>query len=106
MLFLMLLAGVSTLLGALSLHYLRHTKAQKLALATALFATFLYPHLILNGMILAIGMVTYPVSVGLLVFLLFVGINGAIGRLCWRWATRKPAEKEEGTAAAPLIITG
>jgi len=105
-LFLMLMAGASTLLGALSLFYLRQCKGQKLALAAALLATLLYPLLILDGVILAIGVVTFPVSVGLLALLLFVAINAAIGRLCWRWATRKPAEKVVETATAPLIITG
>jgi hypothetical protein len=105
-LFLMLTAGASTLLGALSLFYLRRSKGQKLALSAALFATLLYPLLILDGVILAIGVVTFPVSVGLLALLLFIAINAAIGRLCWRWATRKPAEKVVETAAAPLIITG
>ena len=104
-LLLMLMAGTSTLLGALSLFYLRRSKEQKLALAAALLATLLYPLLILDGMILAIGVVTFPVSVGLLAFLLFIAINAAIGRVCWRWATRKRAEKVEGTAASPLIIT-
>jgi hypothetical protein len=106
-LFLMVLAGVSTLLGALSLFYLRRTKEQKFALAAALFATLLYPLLILNGVLLAIGAVTYPVSVGLLVLVLFLGINGAIGRLCWRCVNQKPMENRESAAAsAPLIITG
>ena len=103
-LFLMVLAGVSTLLGALSLYYLRRSQDQRVALAAALFATLLYPMLILDGVLLAIGMVTYPISVGLLVLVLFLGINAAIGRLCWRWATRKPAP-ETGTKAAPLVIT-
>jgi hypothetical protein len=93
------------LLGALSLFYLRRSKDQKLALATALFATLLYPLLILNGVILAIGVFTFPVSVALLALLAFIAINGAIGRHCWRWATRKPAEKP-AAATAPLIITG
>jgi hypothetical protein len=92
-LFLMLMAGASTLLGALSLFYLRRSKGQKLALTTALFATLLYPLLILDGVILAIGVVTFPVSVGLLAFLLFIAINAAIGRLCWRWATESRRTK-------------
>ncbi|MFN0018115.1 MAG: hypothetical protein ACKVP0_07650 [Pirellulaceae bacterium] len=104
-LFLMLLAGASTLLGALSLFYLRRSKGQKLVLAAAFFATLLYPMLILDGVILAIGIATYPVSVALLALLAFIAINGAIGRLCWRWATRKPAENP-AAATAPLIITG
>ncbi|MCE9529432.1 MAG: hypothetical protein K8R36_25565 [Planctomycetales bacterium] len=108
-LFLMLMAGASTLLGALSLFYLRRSKDQKLALAAALFATLLYPMLILNGLVLAIGVFTFPVSVALLALLAFIAINGALGRLCWRWATRKPAEKpaeKPAAIAAPLIITG
>lgn len=106
-LFLMVLAGVSTLLGALSLFYLRRTKEQKVAIAAALLATLLYPLLIINGLLLAIGAVTYPVSVGLLVAVLFLGINAAIGRLCWRWVNQKPVENREPAAAsAPLIITG
>ena len=110
-LFLMVMAGVSTLLGALSLYYLRRSPVQgnipqRLALAAALLATLLYPLLILNGVLLAIGAVTYPVSVGLLTLVLFIAINAALGRLCWRWATRKPVEKLEGTASSPLIITG
>jgi hypothetical protein len=105
MLFLMVLAGASTLLGALSLYYLRRTKEQRFALAAALFATLLYPMLILDGIILAIGTVTFPVSVALLALAWFIAINGAIGRLCWKWATRKPVSKVE-PAAAPLIITG
>ena len=105
-LFLMVLAGVSTLLGALSLYYLRRSQEQRVALAAALLATLLSPLLILNGLLLALGMVTYPVSVGILVVILFLGINAAIGRLCWRWATRKPAaEPETGTKASPLVIT-
>jgi hypothetical protein len=106
-LFLMVLAGVSTLLGALSLYYLRRSQDQRVALAASLFATLLYPLLILNGMLLVLGIVTYPVSVGLLVLILFLGINAAIGRICWRWASRKPApQPETGTAAAsPLVIT-
>lgn len=107
MLFLMVLAGVSTLLGALSLFYLRRSPEQRFALAAALLAALLYPLLILNGVLLVIGAVTYPVSVGLIILVLFLGINAAIGRLCWRWATRKPVEKREPAAAsAPLIITG
>ncbi len=105
-LFLMVLAGVSTLLGALSLYYLRRSPVQRIALVAALAATLLYPLLILNGVLLAIGAATYPVSVGLLAFLLFAGINAAIGRLCWRWATRKPAEKPAAAKEAPLIIMG
>ena len=104
-LFLMLMAGASTLLGALSLFYLRRSKGQKLALAAALFATLLYPMLILDGVILAIGVATYPVSVALLALLAFIGINGALGRLCWRWATRKPGEKP-AVATAPPASTG
>ena len=53
-----------------------------------------------------VGVVTFPVSVALLTLILFVAINAAIGRICWRWATRKRVEKVEGTVAAPLIITG
>ena len=105
-LLLMLMAGASTLLGALSLYYLRRSKEHKFALAAALLATLLYPMLILDGVILAIGVATFPFSLGLVTLLLFIAINGVLGRLCWRWATRKPVEKVEGTAAAPLIITG
>ena len=103
-LLIMMMAGTSTLLGALSLFYLRRTKEQKLALAAAIFATLLYPLLILDGVILAIGIATFPVSVVLLALMLFLGINGALGRLAWRWATRKPVEIPE-PAAEPLIIT-
>lgn len=105
-LFLMVLAGVSTLLGALSLYYLRRSSGQRFALAAALLATLLYPLLVCNGVLLAIGVATYPVSVGLLALLLFAGINAAIGRLCWRWATRKPAEKPAAAKEAPLVIMG
>ena len=105
-LFLMVLAGMSTLLGALSLYYLRRSTGQRMALAAAVLATLLYPLLILNGVLLAIGVATYPVSVGLLALLLFAGINAAIGRLCWRWATRKPAENLAAATEAPLIIMG
>jgi hypothetical protein len=105
-LFLMVMAGVSTLLGALSLYYLRRSQEQKFALAAALLATVLYPMLILNGVLLTIGVVTYPVSVGLLVLVLFLGMNAAVGRLFWRWATKKPALKPEAATAAPLIISG
>jgi hypothetical protein len=104
-LFLMVLAGASTLLGSLSLYYLRRSSGQRIALAAALVATLLYPLLLLNGVLLTIGAATYPVSVGLLALLLFAGFNIAIGRLCWRWATRKPAEKP-AAAESPLMILG
>ncbi|MGI8981859.1 MAG: hypothetical protein ACR2FY_21725 [Pirellulaceae bacterium] len=105
-LMLMLMAGAAALLGAWSLYHLRRTKEQKLALAAALFATLLYPVLILDGVLLAIAEITYPVSVGLMALLVFAGINAAIGRLCWRWATRKPVEKPAAAKEAPLIIMG
>jgi hypothetical protein len=109
LLLLMLLAGGSTLLGGWSLYHLRQSREQKFALAAALFATLLYPLLILNGVLLVIGAVTYPVSVGLMVLVLFLGINAAVGRLCWRWVKKQPEENREPAAAAsssPLIITG
>lgn len=104
-LFLMLIAGVATLLGAYSLYHLRRSKEHRFALAAALFATLLYPMLIVDGIILAIGVVAYPVSVALLALVWFIAFNGAIGRVCWKWATRKPVEKA-AAVEAPLIITG
>ena len=106
LLLLMLMAGAATLLGGWSFYYLRQKKEPKFAVVAALFATLLYPLLLLNGLLLAIGIATYPVSVGLLAVLLFAGINAALGRLCWRWATRKPAEKPAAAKEAPLIIMG
>ena len=105
LLLLLLMAGASTLLGAWSLNHLRRVQKPRFALAAALFATLLYPLFILNGVLLAIVEATYPVSVGLLVLVLFLSINAAIGRLCWRWATKRPVENREPVAApAPLII--
>jgi hypothetical protein len=107
-LLLLLMAGTSTLLGALSLYYLRGSKEHRFALVAALLATLLYPMLIVDGIIVAIGIATFPVSVALLALIFFVAFNGAIGRALWKWAQRKPVEQAQPvatTAAAPLVIT-
>ena len=103
------MAGASTLLGALSLYYLRRSTEQRFALMAALLAMLLYPMLIVNGIIVAIGIATFPVSVALLALIFFVAFNGAIGRAVWKWARRRPVEKVQpvatAAAAAPLVIT-